>query len=160
VVGAVLKVAVAPEWIAAGEIEVAFGPEVQSVQALVNVAEGNAPDEAFDLDVFALGHGVGDEVDGADGGDVEVVAANGDVVDPGVFGEADEELAWVEAAFTVGLIDEEGFTCADEEAAHRVKADAEEGFLFVGVDVDEFELGVGEAVGFLRGGSTGNDEDK
>ena len=68
----------------------------------------------FWLQVGSFRDRIRDQIDGADGADVKVVASNGDVIDPGMVRKADEESALAEMAMTIRLVNEKPFASADE----------------------------------------------
>jgi hypothetical protein len=157
-----VEVAIARHRIAHGEIEIALGSPGEAVEALVDAVIRHAPDQPPWPEVLALCRTIGEEVEGAGREDIQVRAADLDVVDPGILREAVEFASRLVAAVVIGFVNEECLPAADEQPAGRVGADRQERLGRRRVDADYLQCRVGEAVIEILGGRAGtaNEEEK
>ena len=91
--------------------------------------DGRTPQQALRLEALALDAAAGEAIERGVGHDIEIVAADFDVGDPGVWRKAVEHLPCAEAAAPVGFVDEERLATAGEQAARGVGAQRQEGFI-------------------------------
>ena len=119
------EVAVVPERIAHRDVEVSLRSPRAGVKALMDVAVRHAPQQPLGCDALALHSRAGQPIDRADCDDVEIVAANLDVVDPGVIGELVQQMTRLVPACFIKVVDIQRLPATDEDASCRVESHGE-----------------------------------
>src|SRR5690349_17417772 len=100
---------------------------MHSLVFLVKWQHGHAPEQALGLDAGALQHRSFEDINGGVGGDIEISAADGDAVNPGILRKTVEELARLVEARWVWLINKERLATACEETPCAIKLQSEKG---------------------------------
>ena len=98
-----------------GQEQVAGGPELHPMEALMKVAQGLAPQQFLRFQVVPTGDGVSHAVKRRVGQHKEVIAIDLEVVQPGVLGEAVQFPTRAEAAFRRWFINVQRFATTDEQ---------------------------------------------
>ncbi|MBT5690954.1 MAG: hypothetical protein HOK49_00990, partial [Opitutae bacterium] len=114
--------------------QVASGPELHAMEALMKVTLRLAPQQLFRLQVVPPGDRVGHAVERRVSQDKEVIAIYLEVIEPGILREAVQLLPWPEATFRGWFVDVQGLAATNEQPPGKIHRLADEELLFITVE--------------------------
>ena len=146
------EIAVVPEWITRGEVDVSLRANRHTVKTLMHVSKRNAPYQTLCLETFTLLDTVFDEIQGTDRQEVEIIATNGNIIDPGVIGKSIQLLARLVAPLLVRLVHEQGLTAPHKQPTGRIELKSQKGLSWIRIDVYDFQAFINGCVVAFRFG--------
>ena len=140
------EVSVVPQRIAHRNVEVSVRSPRAGVQALMNVTVRHSPQQPLDGDAVSLQPSTRQPIHGTDRDDVEVVASNLDIVDPGVIGKRIQQVPRLVPPGCIEVVDEQRLAATGKDASRRVEPHRQKRIVVRRIEPHDFQIGIEDAV--------------